>query len=136
MTTTPPSANRQVIVTDKAPKALGPYSQGIKAGPYVFTAAQVAIDPATGKLVEGDIAAQTRQVLTNIAAIVEAGGSSLGQVVRTTVFLKDLNDFQAMNAVYATFFPPEHQPPARTTLEASRLPLGGLVAIDAIAATE
>jgi 2-iminobutanoate/2-iminopropanoate deaminase len=128
-----PTPVREAVATDQAPKALGPYSQGIKAGDFVFTAGQGPIDPATGKLVEGGIAEQTRRVLQNIQAILEAADSSMERVVKTTVFLSDLADFQAMNAVYAGFFPPDKNPPARTTLQAARLPLGALVVIDAVA---
>lgn len=120
----------QVITTEHAPKAIGPYSQGIRARMFIFTAGQVAIDPATGKLVEGDIRAQTRQVLNNLDAILQAAGASLGQVVKTTVFLADMNDFQAMNGVYATFF--TVNPPARSTVQVTRLPLGALVEIEAV----
>ena len=122
---------REVIATKKAPGAVGPYSQAIRVGDLVFTAGQLAIDPATGKLVEGGIEKQTRQVLRNIAAVLEAAGSSLGKVVKTTVFLKDMGDFKAMNGVYAEFFAKE--PPARSTVEVANLPLGALVEIDAIA---
>jgi len=122
---------REVIATRKAPAAVGPYSQAIRVGDLVFTAGQLAIDPATGKLVEGGIEKQTRQVLRNIAAVLEVAGSSLGNVVKTTVFLKDMGDFKAMNGVYAEFFAKE--PPARSTVEVANLPLGALVEIDAIA---
>jgi 2-iminobutanoate/2-iminopropanoate deaminase len=128
-----PTPKRDVVSTEKAPKAIGPYSQGIKAGDFVFTAGQVPIDPATGKLVEGSIAEQTRRVLQNIQAILEAAGSSLDRVVKTTVFLNDMADFQAMNAAYAEFFPLDKNPPARTTVQAAKLPLGALVVIDAVA---
>jgi len=124
------------VTTDRAPKAIGPYSQGIKAGDFVFTAGQAGVDPATGKLVEGGIAEQTRQTLKNIQAILEAADSSLECVVKVSVFLQDMADFQAMNAVYAEFFPPDKNPPARTTIQAARLPLGALVEIDAIALTK
>ncbi len=124
---------RDVISTDKAPKAIGPYSQGVKAGDFVFTAGQAGVDPATGKLVEGGVGEQTRQVLNNIQAILEAAGTSLDRVVRVGVFLQDMADFQAMNAVYAEFFPPDKNPPARTTVQAAKLPLGALVEIDAVA---
>jgi len=122
---------REVIATKKAPGAVGPYSQAIRVGDLVFTAGQLAIDPAIGKLVEGGIEKQTRQVLRNIAAVLEVAGSSLGNVVKTTVFLKDMGDFKAMNGVYAEFFAKE--PPARSTVEVANLPLGALVEIDAIA---
>ncbi len=128
-----PSPGREVVSTAAAPKALGPYSQGIKAGDFLFAAGQAGVDPATGRLVEGGVTAQTRQALRNIQAIVEASGSSLPRVVRCGVFLADLADFQAMNAVYAEFFPADQAPPARTTVQAAKLPLGALVEIDAIA---
>ena len=128
-----PTPMREAVATDKAPKAIGPYSQGIKAGDFVFTAGQAGVDPATGKLVEGGIAEQTRQVLKNIQAILEAAGASLDRVVKCGVFLADMTDFQAMNSVYAEFFPPDKNPPARTTVQAAKLPLGALVEIDAIA---
>jgi len=122
---------REVIATEKAPTAVGPYSQAIRVGGFVFTAGQVAIDPATGKLVEDGIEEQTRQVLRNIAAVLEAAGSSLDKVVKTTVFLKDMSDFKAMNGVYGQFF--ANGPPARSTVEVTALALGALVEIDAIA---
>ena len=122
---------REVIATKKAPGAVGPYSQAIRVGDFVFTAGQLAFDPATGKLVEGGIEEQTRQVLRNIAAVLEAAGSSLDEVVKTTVFLKDMGDFKAMNEVYASFF--ANQPPARSTVEVANLIPGALVEIDAIA---
>jgi 2-iminobutanoate/2-iminopropanoate deaminase len=128
-----PSPMREAVATEKAPKAIGPYSQGIKAGDFVFTAGQAGVDPATGKLVEGGIAEQTRQVLRNIQSILEAADSSLDRVVKCGVFLQDMADFQAMNAVYAEFFPPDKNPPARTTVQAANLPLGALVEIDAVA---
>lgn len=127
-----PMPTREVVATEKAPKAIGPYSQGVKAGDFIFTAGQAPIDPVTGKLVEGDIAEQTRRVLKNIQAILEAADSSLERVVKTTVLLNDMIDFQAMNAVYAEFFPPDKNPPARTTAQA-KLPLGALVVMDAVA---
>lgn len=122
---------RQIISTDKAPAAAGPYSQAVRVNNSIFTAGQIAIDPATGKLIEGNIAAQTRQVLKNLSAVLEAAGSSLERVVKTTVFLASLDDFAAMNQVYAEFFPTN--PPARSTVEVARLPLGALVEIDAVA---
>jgi 2-iminobutanoate/2-iminopropanoate deaminase len=121
---------REVIATENAPGAVGPYSQAIHAGDLVFTAGQLGFDPATGKLVEGGIREQTRQVLKNIAAVLEAAGSSLDKVVKTTVFIEDMGDFGAMNEVYGEFFASE--PPARSTVEAG-LALGALVEIDAIA---
>ncbi len=121
---------REIISTDKAPAAIGPYSQAVKAGNLLFVAGQIGMDPATGQLLEG-IEAQTRQALLNLKAILEAAGASLEQVVRIGVFLQDLKDFQAMNAVYAEFFP--QSPPARTTVQVAALPRGALVEIDAIA---
>jgi 2-iminobutanoate/2-iminopropanoate deaminase len=123
---------RVVVSTNKAPGAIGPYSQGIKvSGGLVFTAGQVGLVPATGEIVAADIESQTRQVLENLKAILETAGSSLTHVVKTTVYLKDLGDFAAMNAVYGTFF--KDAPPARTTVEISRLPRDARVEIDAIA---
>jgi len=122
---------RRVIHTENAPKAIGPYSQAIRSGELVFCAGQIPLDPATMKLVEGDITAQTRRALTNLSNVLEAAGSSLSRVVKTTVFLADFNDFAAMNAVYAEFF--GEQPPARSTIQAARLPAGALVEIEAIA---
>lgn len=122
--------SRTTISTNGAPGAIGPYSQGVRAGDFIFASGQVALDPATGQLVEGGIAEQTRRVMRNLQAILEAGGSSLDRVVRATVYLTDLGQFQAMNAVYAEFFPSEK--PARVTVEVSRLPKDALVEIDAI----
>jgi len=122
---------KQVIATKNAPAAVGPYSQGVVAGKILFTAGQIAIDPATGKIVEGDIAAQTRQVMLNLQAILTTAGASLDDVVKTTVFLQDMDHFPVMNGVYAQFFVGE--PPARSTVQVSRLPLGALVEIEAIA---
>ena len=122
---------REVISTDKAPAAVGPYSQAVRTGDFVFAAGQVAIDPAAGKLIEGDVAAQTRQALTNLSAVLGAAGSSLDRVVKMTVFLKDINHFKTMNAVYTEFFPSD--PPARSAIEVAALPLGALVEIEAIA---
>jgi len=128
-----PSPNREAVSTAAAPKAIGPYSQGIKAGDFLFTAGEAGVEPATGRLVEGGIAAQTRQALRNIQAILEASGTSLQRVVKCGVFLAELADFQAMNAVYAEFFPADKDPPARTTVQAAKLPMGALVEIDAVA---
>jgi len=111
---------RQVISTDRGPKAIGPYSQAIKANGFIFISGQIALDPKTNQLVEGDIRVQTERVLENLKGIVEAAGSSLDRVVKTTVFLKDMGEFAAMNEVYARFFP--SVPPARATVEAARLP--------------
>ena len=122
---------RDVITTDRGPKAIGPYSQAIRANGFVFVSGQIPFDPATGQLVEGDIARQTERVLENLKGIVEAAGSSLDRVVKTTVFLKDMGEFAAMNEVYARFFP--SVPPARATVEAARLPRDVRVEIDLIA---
>lgn len=124
---------RQVVSTTNAPNAVGPYSQGIIANGFVYTAGQGGVNPATKTLVEG-ISEQTRQTLENIRAILEAAGTSLGNVVKCNVYLADMNDFAAMNAVYATFFPAD--PPARTTIQAAALPMGLLVEIEAIATLE
>ena len=124
---------RQAVSTPSAPAAIGPYSQGIRAGSLLFVSGQVPIDPATGNIVEGDIAAQTHRVLRNIREILEAGGATLGHVVRTTVFLADMNDFAAMNEVYGR---PEYfgaDPPARSTVEVARLPRDVLVEIEVVA---
>ncbi len=126
--------SKHVIATDKAPAAIGPYSQAVRAGNLVFTAGQIALDPATQQVVAGGITEQTTRVLENLKAILEAAGSSLAQVVKTTVFLKDFNDFAAMNAVYAAYLAPGGaQPPARSTVEVARLPKDVLVEIEVIA---
>jgi 2-iminobutanoate/2-iminopropanoate deaminase len=122
---------RDIISTQNAPKAIGPYSQGIRASGFVFVSGQVAIDPATQQVITGDIAAQTEQVIKNLSGILKAAGTSLDQVVRSTVFLKSMNDFAAMNEVYGKFF--TSSPPARSTVEVSRLPKDVLVEIDVIA---
>jgi 2-iminobutanoate/2-iminopropanoate deaminase len=122
---------KDVVSTDRGPKAIGPYSQAIRAHGFVFVSGQVAFDPATGQIVEGDVSKQTERVLENLKAILEAAGSSLDKAVRTTVFLKDLNDFAAMNETYGRYFP--HQPPARSTVEVARLPRDVRVEIDLIA---
>jgi 2-iminobutanoate/2-iminopropanoate deaminase len=127
------SPEKEMIATNDAPKALGPYSAGIRAGNMVFTAGQVGIDPATGKMVDGGIEAQTRQVLHNVQAVLRAAGSELDRVVKTTVFIQDMNDFSKMNAVYAEFF--KDKPPARSTVQVAALPLGAAVEIEAIAFT-
>jgi len=122
---------REVISTKDAPQAIGPYSQAIKANGFVFVSGQVAIDPANQQLVTGDVSAQTDRVLRNLSEILEAAESGLGKVVRSTVFLKNMNDFAAMNAVYAKYF--STTPPARSTVEVARLPKDVLVEIDVIA---
>jgi 2-iminobutanoate/2-iminopropanoate deaminase len=122
---------REIIATDRAPAAVGPYSQAVRAGGFVFTAGQIPLDPATGRLVEGGIEAQTRQVLTNLSAVLQAAGTSLADVTKTTVFLTDMGDFKAMNGVYAEFFPAA--PPARSTVQVAALPLGARIEIEAVA---
>jgi len=122
---------KKIIHTEKAPKAIGPYSQAIRTESLVYTAGQVGINPATGELVEGGIEAQTRQVLTNLTNVLEASDSGLNFVVKTTVFLKDMNDFAKMNAIYAEFF--SENPPARSTVAVAALPKGALVEIEAVA---
>ena len=119
------------VYTEKAPAAIGPYSQAMKAGGLLFTSGQIPIDPATGNLVEGDVAAQTRQSLTNVKAIVEAAGLTMDHVAKTTVFLQNMGDFAAMNAVYAEFFT-EGNYPARSAVEVGALPKGALVEIETI----
>ena len=123
---------KEIISTDKGPKAIGPYSQAIKANGFIFTAGQIALDPATGQLVEGDVARQTTRVLENLKAIVEAAGSSLDRAVKATVYLKDMGDFAAMNEVYGRYF--SQDPPARSTVEAARLPRDVRVEMDLIVA--
>lgn len=123
--------NRTASHTDNAPKALGPYSQAIVANGFVFCAGQTPVDPATGKLVEGDVSAQTRRCLDNLAAVLESAGSSWSHAVKVSVFLKDLGDFAAMNAVYAEYMPTPA--PVRSTVEVAGLPLGARVEIDVIA---
>jgi 2-iminobutanoate/2-iminopropanoate deaminase len=123
---------REVVATDNAPKAIGPYSQAIRAGGFVFCSGQIALDPATNQLIQGEVAAQTERVLRNLTAVLTQAGSSLEQAVKTTVFLKNMGDFAAMNEVYGRFF--SKQPPARSTVEAARLPKDVLVEIDVIAA--
>lgn len=122
---------RDVISTSNAPKAIGPYSQAIKANGLVFVSGQVAIDPATQQVINGDVAAQTDRVLKNLAAILKAAGTGLEKVVRSTVFLKNMGDFAAMNEVYGKYF--TQAPPARSTVEVARLPKDVLVEIDVIA---
>ena len=119
------------IHTNNAPAAVGPYSQAIRVGDYVFTAGQVALDPTTGELVGADVATQTEQVMSNLRAVLAAAGSGLGQVIKPTVFLQSMGDFAAMNAVYARHFPEPF--PARSTVEVGALPKGGLVEIECVA---
>ena len=125
------SEGKKVIQTDKAPKAIGPYSQAIRIESLVFTAGQIGLDPATGELVEGGVEEQTRQVLTNLRNVLEAAGSGLSYVVKTTVFLQDMNDFPKMNAIYAESFSGGH--PARSTVAVAGLPKGAMVEIEAVA---
>jgi 2-iminobutanoate/2-iminopropanoate deaminase len=122
---------KMIIHTDKAPKAIGPYSQAVRTESLLLTAGQVGLMPSTGELVEGGIEAQTRQVLTNLRSVLEAGDSGLKFVVKTTVFLKDMNDFPKMNAIYSEFFP--ENPPARSTVAVAALPKGALIEIEAVA---
>jgi len=124
---------REAIRTDKAPAAIGPYSQAIRTGGLLFCSGQIPLDPATGKMVAGGVEAQTERVLKNLEAVLSAGGATLASVVKTTVYLADLADFPAMNAVYGRFFPQD--PPARATIQAAKLPAGALVEIDAVAST-
>jgi 2-iminobutanoate/2-iminopropanoate deaminase len=122
---------REIVATEAAPQAIGPYSQAIQIGNFVFTSGQIPIDPKTGAFVEGGIAEQTEQVLRNLAEVLRAAGTSLEAVVKTTVFLADMNDFAAMNEVYGRYF--SNEPPARSTVQAARLPRDARVEIDAIA---
>jgi 2-iminobutanoate/2-iminopropanoate deaminase len=122
---------KQSIASPLAPKPVGPYSAALRAGQLLFVSGQVPLDPATGRMVEGDIAVHTRRVLENVGALLEAAGLSFDAVVRSTVFLADMNDFQAMNEVYATFFKEPY--PARSTVQAARLPRDARVEIDVIA---
>ncbi len=125
---------RSLITTDGAPAAIGPYAQGVRVGNLIFTAGQGGLDPVTGQVVSGGIKEQTERAIENLKAVLEAGGSSLGQAVKTTVYLKDINDFAAMNAVYASYFESDSDSlPARTTVEVARLPRNLLVEIEAIA---
>ena len=125
---------RSIISTDGAPAAIGPYAQGVRVGNLIFTAGQGGLDPTTGQLVPGGIKEQAARTIENLKAVLEAGGSSLGQVVKATVFLKDMNDFAAMNAVYSKYFASDGDTlPARTTVEVARLPRDILVEIECIA---
>ena len=122
---------RETVQTDNAPKAIGPYAQAIKANGFLYTAGQIPIDPKTGNIVEGDIRAQTRQVLENLKAVLQAGGSSLDRVVKATVFLKHMADFAAMNEVYAQYL--DGVKPARSTVAVAELPRDALIEIDLVA---
>jgi len=121
----------KIIHTDQAPKALGPYSQAVAVGDFVFCSGQVGIDPAQGAITAADVAGQTHQVIRNLEAVLTAAGTTLSHVVKTTIYLRSMDDFQAVNAVYGEYFSAD--PPARATVEVSRLPAGALVEIDAIA---
>ena len=125
---------RQIIHTDSAPKAIGPYSQAVKAGGLVYCSGQIPLDPATMELVQGSVADQTRRVMDNLKAVLDAAGSSLAQVVKTTVFLRDMNDFAEMNAAYGEYF--QVDPPARATVQVARLPKDVAVEIDCVALAE
>ena len=122
---------KNVIATSNAPAAVGPYSQAIQANGFVYTAGQLGMDPKTGAFVSGDVADQARQAMLNLKAILAAAGSDVSQIVKTTIFLADMGDFKAVNAVYGEFF--EGAPPARSTVQVAALPLGGLVEIEAVA---
>lgn len=122
---------KKIIVSDKAPKAIGPYSVAVQIGQMVYTAGQIGLDPKTGDIVTGGIEAETRQVLTNLKNVLEDSGSSLGDVVKTTVFLRDMADFAKMNAIYGEFF--SQNPPARSTIAVAGLPKGSGVEIEAVA---
>jgi len=122
---------RETISTDQAPKAIGPYAQAIKVGDFVYTAGQIPIDPQTGNLVAGGVAEQTRQVLENLKAVLEAGGSTLDKVIKATVFLKSMADFAALNEVYGEYL--GNAKPARSTVAVADLPRGALVEIDLVA---
>ena len=124
-------AVKDIVATDRAPRAIGPYSQAVRAGDLVFASGQIPIDPATGEFVPGGVAEQTEQVLRNLTAVFEAAGVGMNQIVKTTVFLADMDDFTAMNEVYGRFFGVE--PPARATVQAARLPRDARVEIEAIA---
>lgn len=122
---------KKIIATKQAPAAVGPYSQGVRAGKLLFTAGQIPLDPESGELVGGDIATQTHQVMKNIQAILASAGASLEDVVKTTIFLQDMDDFTQMNGVYGSYF--KGDPPARSTVQVSRLPLGAAIEIEVVA---
>jgi 2-iminobutanoate/2-iminopropanoate deaminase len=125
--------NRTVVATSKAPAAVGSYSQAIKTPGLVFTAGQLGLDPASGEFAGKDVAAQTRQAMQNLRAVLEEAGSGLAQIVKTTIFVVDLADFKTVNEVYGSFFGEDATPPARSTVQVAALPLGGLVEIEAVA---
>jgi 2-iminobutanoate/2-iminopropanoate deaminase len=122
---------KEVIITPNAPAAIGPYSQAVRTGSLIFVSGQIPLDAATGQLVRGDIGTQTQQVLENVAAVLEAAGSSLAKVVKTTVYLRDLGEFGRMNEIYGKFFP--ENPPARATVQVARLPRDAAIEIDVVA---
>lgn len=122
---------KQIVSTDKAPAAIGPYSQAVKTNGFVFTSGVIPVDPTTGKVVEGQITEQATRVFENLVAVLTASGSSLGQVVKTTCFLANLDDFATFNAIYATYF--DTEPPARSTVQVAKLPLGVLVEVECVA---
>ncbi len=125
---------KKVISTSEAPRAIGPYSQAIRAGSFVFVSGQIPIEPTTGEMVSGDIQSQTRRVMENIKAVLEAAGGSLNSIVKTTIFLKSLEDFNSVNEIYGSFF--KDAPPARATVEVSNLPKGARIEIEAVACVE
>lgn len=124
-------ANKEIVATDRAPAAIGPYSQAVRAAGLVFLSGQIPLDPATGQMVEGDIEAQTRRVMQNLEAVLGAAGTSFDKVVRTTIYLTDLGDFAKVNAIYGERFPKD--PPARATVQVAALPRGAKVEIDLVA---
>jgi 2-iminobutanoate/2-iminopropanoate deaminase len=123
--------SKRIVRTEQAPQAIGPYSQAVVGGGFVYVAGQLALDPRTGQLVPGDVRIQTKRVMENIKAILEGAGSTLDRVVKTTVFLRDLNDFGAMNEIYGSYF--QEDPPARSTFQVAKLPRDGAVEIEAVA---
>jgi 2-iminobutanoate/2-iminopropanoate deaminase len=123
--------NKQIVTAENAPKAIGPYSHAVKACHFVFSSGQLGLDPVSGALVEGGIEAETRQALHNLKSVLEAGGSGLPFVVKTTVFLRDINDFARMNGIYGEFF--KENPPARSAIQVAALPKNGAVEIEAVA---
>jgi 2-iminobutanoate/2-iminopropanoate deaminase len=125
---------KKIISTNEAPKAIGPYSQAVRSGRFLFCSGQIPLDPKSGEIVPGDITAQTRRVLDNIAAVLRAEGGTFEDVVKTTIFLTDLNDFQTVNEIYGSYF--KNQPPARSTVQVAALPKGARVEIEVIAAIE
>ncbi|MGA2810784.1 MAG: RidA family protein [Candidatus Acidiferrum sp.] len=123
---------REAVLTDRGPKPIGPYSQAVRVNGFLYVSGQIALDPKTGEMIAGSIAQQTERVMENVKGIVEAAGSKMAHVVKTTVFLKDMNDFAAMNEVYGHYF--SAAPPARSTVQVARLPKDALVEIEVIAA--